>query len=369
MFTRRHMLQKLLTGLKSLALFHFMPSSAVMAAGRAEGAQQPHYKLLNGVSLRQLAASKAHHGPDGRFFNPLGHVRRRLKFTEVLHWKLFSENEYKPYLDDQPITQVQVDWQKIKSVRGLSVTFIKHASVLIKDLDKYLIIDPVFNPIFWFIKDYSPVGFDLKELPEIDHILITHGHYDHIHKASLSAFDPKTHVISPLGYDRIFSDLNMHHRRQLDWFDTYTDGQREITLLPCNHWTMRNPITGPNRALWGSYLIKTATGKTIYVSGDTAFFDGFDEIGKRYDIDLAIINLGAYAPRWFMAPSHMNPRETVDAFKQLRARKLMVVHWGTFRLGDEPVHFPPMDLREIMEQEGLLDRWIDLRHGQTVELA
>jgi len=291
-----------------------------------------------------------------------------LSVTELLRWKLLSENEYKPFLGDQPVTTVQVDWQKIKNSNGLSVTFIKHASVLIKDLDDYLIIDPVFNPIFWFIKDYSPVGFDLAELPKIDHILITHGHFDHIDKTSLSAFDRDTHVVSPIGYDAIFSDLRMHHRTQLDWYDTYTDGRREITLLPCNHWTMRNPITGPNRSLWGSYLIKTAAGKTIYVSGDTAFFDGFEEIGRQFDIDLAIINLGAYAPRWFMAPSHMNPRETVEAFKQLRARKLMVVHWGSFRLGDEPVHFPPKDLREILAEEGLLDSWIDLRHGQTVAL-
>jgi N-acyl-phosphatidylethanolamine-hydrolysing phospholipase D len=368
MITRRSFVQRLLVGLKSLALFHLVPPSPVLAAGQAEEAGELHYKLLNGVSLRRLAASKAHHGLDGRFLNPLGHVRRRLKLSELLRWKLFSENEYKPFLSEQPITDVQVDWEKIRNGNGLSVTFIKHASVLIKDLDAYLIVDPVFNPIFWFIKDFSPVRFDLEKLPRIDHILITHGHYDHIDKPTLSTFDTGTHVISPLGYDRIFSDLNMHHRTQLDWYDSYSDGRRQVTLLPCNHWTMRNPITGPNHSLWGSYLIKTAAGKTIYVSGDTAFFDGFDEIGRQFDIDLAIINLGAYAPRWFMAPSHMNPRETVAAFKQLRARKLMVVHWGTFRLGDEPVHFPPMALQEELRKEGLLESWIDLKHGQTVEI-
>ena len=129
---------------------------------------------------------------------------------------------------------------------------------------------------------------------------------------------------------------------------------------------MRNPISGPNRSLWGSYLIRTASGYTIYISGDTAYFDGFAQLGKEYDIDLAVFNVGAYEPRWFMAQSHINPRETVQAFKELNARKLLVVHWGTFRLGNEPVHFPPRQVKEELEKEGLLDRLVDLKHGQTL---
>jgi L-ascorbate metabolism protein UlaG (beta-lactamase superfamily) len=155
----------------------------------------------------------------------------------------------------------------------------------------------------------------------------------------------------------------------MDWFEVFADGPRKITFLPANHWTMRTPLRGPNRSLWGGYLIETAGGPTIYLSGDTAYFDGFSELGRDYDIDLAIFNLGAYAPRWFMAPSHMNPAETVRAFKELGAEKLIIVHWGTFRLGDEPVHFPPKDLKRELEKEGLVDRLVDLRHGQTLFLA
>lgn len=361
---RRLFIRKMIAGLKSMALLNIMPASAVLAA-TSEAARQPHYQPLNGRTLRSLAASKAHHGPNGQFLNPLGDARKRRKLGELLRWKLFSENEFKPHLAEQPVTPVHVDWTQLKNGNGASVTFIKHATVLIKDQDRYLIVDPVFNDILWFIKDFSPLAFDPREMPKVDHILITHGHYDHVDLPSLAAFDPGTHVISPLGYDDIFDPLGMKRRTPMDWYDVYTDGRREITFLPCNHWTMRSPITGPNRALWGSYLIKTAAGKTIYISGDTAFFDGFHEIGRQFDIDLAIINLGAYEPRWFMAPSHMNPRETVEAFKQLKAKQLMVVHWGTFRLGDEPVHFPPMALRREMEAEGLLDHWVDLKHGQT----
>jgi N-acyl-phosphatidylethanolamine-hydrolysing phospholipase D len=103
----------------------------------------------------------------------------------------------------------------------------------------------------------------------------------------------------------------------------------------------------------------------IYISGDSAYFDGFEQLADDYDIDLAIFNVGAYAPRWFMATSHMDPTETVQAFTEINARKLMIAHWGSFRLGDEPVHFPPLDLKQVLNEKGLSSRWIDLGHGQT----
>jgi L-ascorbate metabolism protein UlaG (beta-lactamase superfamily) len=129
---------------------------------------------------------------------------------------------------------------------------------------------------------------------------------------------------------------------------------------------MRNPLKGPNCSLWGSFIIRTAGGPTIFIAGDAAYFDRFQEIGAESSIDLAVFNLGAYEPRWFMAQSHMNPLEVVKAFEELRASRLMVVHWGTFRLGDEPVHFPPQDLQKALAAKGLLDRLVHLDHGQTL---
>jgi N-acyl-phosphatidylethanolamine-hydrolysing phospholipase D len=367
---RRDFLNKMAAGFKSLILLNLFPAAAVLGVKPQTAASAGHYKSLKYISLREIAANRLHHGEDGRFKNPLGTFRRRGNLSQVLYWKLFDENKFRSYLEEQPITPVQVDWEAVKRSDGLSVTFIKHASVLIKDGDSHLIVDPMFDEFFWFIKDFSPLAFDVSNMPKVDHILITHGHYDHASRPALAAFDRQTHLVTPMGYDRLFNSLKMRNRTQLDWYDSYdAGGGRRITLLPCNHWTMRNPITGPNHSLWGSYIIQTASGKTIYVSGDTAFFDGFSEIGRQYDIDLAIMNLGAYEPRWFMAPSHMNPPETLTAFKQLGAKKLMVVHWGTFRLGDEPVHFPPLQMRELMEREGLLDRYVDVKHGQTVYLT
>ena len=240
---------------------------------------------------------------------------------------------------------------------------------MIKDIDQYLLLDPVFSDLFFFIKDFTPFTFSMEEMPKPDHILISHGHYDHLDIPSLSKLDKNTHVISPLGYDEVFKETGMRNRTQMDWYDTQQQGTREITFLPSNHWTMRNPVAGPNRSLWGSYIIRTAGGPTIYLSCDTAYFDGFQEIGNDFDIDLAIINLGAFEPRWFMAQSHINPKETVQAFSELGAKRLVIIHWGTFRLGDEPVHYPPMALRKELEKSGLLDRWIDIKHGETFYLT
>lgn len=332
------------------------------------GVEQPslHYTPLNGRSLTEIAEQKLHHG-QGRFFNPVG-LPRDGRFWELLRWKL-SSNDFEAHLDEQPVVPVDIDWPAVTDHRGLSITFIKHAGLMIKAGKQHIYIDPVFDDIGFLIKDFTPRRFDLSDLPRADHILITHGHYDHLDKTSLERFPKDSHVITPLGYDEVFGDLQMKNRMQLDWFGRFESKQLRMTLLPANHWTMRNPIAGPNRSLWGSYLIETADGYTIYISGDTAYFDGFDQIGDMYDIDLAVFNLGAYEPRWFMAQSHTNPAETVRAFKALKASKLMIVHWGTFRLGDEPVHFPPRDIRSALEDAGLTDSLLDVRHGETYRVA
>ena len=360
---RRTFITKLFTGFISIASMNHLMRRETWAVGNEAMEDKLHYIPLNGRSLKEIALRKEHHGKD-RFISPLSSARRG-RLLKVLSWKFFHENRLKTYYDGEQVSPVSVDWKLIREHQGVSVTFLKHASVLIKDHDSYILLDPVFDDVFWFIKDFTPLLFDLNEMPKPHHVLLSHGHYDHLDKPSLAYISRHSHFISPLGYDDIFSDLGIRNRTQLDWYDTHHDGMREITFLPSNHWTMRNPVIGPNTSLWGSYLIRTTSGYTIYLSADTAYFDGFEQLGKDYDIDLAVINLGAYEPRWFMASSHINPEETVRAFRELNAKKLMVIHWGTFRLGDEPVHFPPMQLKQALKKEGLLDRFVDFRHGQT----
>jgi N-acyl-phosphatidylethanolamine-hydrolysing phospholipase D len=362
--SRRRFIRGLFAGGVAAGLMQGLPLTFLKRTAKASRSIKRVKKKAEGLSLREIAEGKMHHGQD-RFINPFTDAEHG-NILRVLSWKLFSKNDFESYYENEPETPVTLDWDPIRRSTGLSVTFLKHSCVLIKDRGRCLLIDPVFSSPFWFIKDFSPIEFDMGQIPGPDHILITHGHYDHLDRSTLSSFDRKTHVITPLGYDAIFTGLGMGNRTKLDWFDTFREGEMEITLLPCNHWTMRNPITGPNRSLWGSYIVRTASGPTLFISGDTAYFDRFREIGKEFSIDLAIFNLSAYEPRWFMASSHINPAETVKAFQELGAQHLMIVHWGTFRLGDEPVHFPPLDIRREMERHGMPDRLVHLDHGQTL---
>lgn len=359
---RRMFLKYLSIWGKRAALAGLLPAAFFTCGGRNRELAQKAVQKAGALSLRDIAAQKVHHGPDG-FLNPFSDENYG-NMSRVLSWKLFSHNEFKQYYKDEKTIPVSADWSAVNRHDDLSITFIKHASILIRDRGVVFLIDPIFGHIYPFIKDFSPLTFKPEDIPAPDHILITHGHYDHLDVDSLAHF-PGAHVISPMGYDKVLDGSDLR-RTKLDWFQSFKDGEREVVLVPANHWTMRGVISGPNSSLWGSFIIKTASGPTIYIAGDTGFFNGFEEIGREYNIDLAVFNLGAYEPRWFMKKSHINPEEVVTAFKQLKAKKLMIVHWGSFRLGDEPVHFPPLDMKKQMQEAGLADALIDLPHGRTL---
>jgi len=361
--TRRFFINRLFAWSKRIFILCLLPFGSISkAAFSAE--KKKDVGIQSVFNLREIARKKIHHGKN-QFVNPFNRENFGSPWR-IIQWKLFSKNNFKAFYDKERVTPVSIDWKTVKDKENLSITFVKHSCVMIKDVDKYILVDPLFFGIPGFFQDFSPLTSDINEIPPPDYVLITHGHYDHLDKPSLASLRKDTHVITPLGYNDILDDLKMKRRTQMDWFDTFSEGKLEITLLPCNHWTMRNPVVGPNRSLWGSFLIKTSDGFTIYISGDTSYFDGFSQIGKEFSIDLAIFNLGAYEPRWFMAASHMNPYETVQAFQELGARHLLIVHWGTFRLGDEPVHYPPRDLKRELVKRGISDRVIDLKHGQTL---
>ncbi len=361
---RRRFLIDMGRGLKTAALLGALPMGSARAAAGASAPEGVIHSPRTGPGLREIAARRLHHGAD-RYINPFSPETPR-NMGRLLVWKLFSKNAYRPQYAREQVRPVTVDWGPVWRHPGVSVTFLKHAGLMIKDRDAYLLVDPVFFDLFRFIQDFSPLAFDVGQIDRPAHVLITHGHYDHLDRATLSSLGKDTHVITPLGHDAVFEDLGMRRRTQLDWFGSFSDGRLRVTLLPCNHWTMRNPFRGPNRSLWGSYLVETAAGIKIFVSGDTAYFEGFEELGGLFDIDLAIFNLGAYEPRWFMARSHANPEETLRATRELGARYLMIVHWGTFRLGDEPVFLPPEDIRKALGADGGGLGLLDAAHGQTV---
>jgi len=361
--TRRAFIKGCITWSKVAAMFGLLPACAVRRSSTRAEKERLTSVNMQALSLREIAQKKLHHG-DNCYLNLFGGP------THVNYWPIFFklQNMHNPFVELYPqerVVPVSIDWEAVKRSTGLSITFIKHACVMIKDLEQYILVDPLFFRLP-YLKDFTPLTSDIKKMPQPDHVLVTHGHRDHMDKPSLASLKRNTHVITPLGYEKVFESLTMNRRTQMDWFDTFNQDGREITLLPCKHWTMRNPFRGTNHSLWGSFLIKTASGPTIYISGDTGYFRGFREIGEEYSIDLAIFNLSAYEPRSVMSPAHMNPCETVKAFQELRARHLLIVHWGSLRLGYEPVYSPPIELQRELQKADLIDRLIHLTHGQTL---
>ncbi|CAB1063138.1 hypothetical protein D1BOALGB6SA_7921 [Olavius sp. associated proteobacterium Delta 1] len=236
-----------------------MPGMASACGGRSAAKNRQIATEAENISLREIAHRKLHHG-DGCFLNLFGGPvhgnpwRPSLSQSVKNSDSILYNYSYKPYYKDERVVPVSIDWDAVANNPELSITFIKHACIMIKDRNQYILIDPVFFDLP-VVKAFTPLDFDIKDMPAPDHVLITHGHYDHLDVPSLAALIPQTHVISPLGYNSVFNDLKMNHRTQLDWYDTFEQDGTAIKLLPCMHWTMRNPLMGANNSLCGSFRL------------------------------------------------------------------------------------------------------------------
>ena len=363
-------------GLKALISLYAIPLGAGCArlpgsgtSTRSEQAAIEMKELLAQIGLEAFSQQRLHH-IEGGYRNPFNPSHRR-GLWPFLKWRLFSDSRYRDCYHREEVLPVDFRENGRGTNSHPTITYINHASVFVRDKGRSLLLDPVFFGLPGFIKDYTPIPAVPPAFLKPDVVLVSHGHYDHLDKRSLKRLDTATTVVAPPGYGELFKLSGLADHVILDWFDTCEVKEWRITCLPANHWTMRNPITGPNSALWGGFSVTTPSGYRIYFSGDTAFFDGFDQIGRLPSgpFDLAVINLGAYEPRWFMQHSHLNPAECVTAFEQLGARWLLPIHWGTFRLGDEPVYLPPEELRQGMADRGLADQLLVLAHGDNWELS
>jgi L-ascorbate metabolism protein UlaG (beta-lactamase superfamily) len=236
-----------------------------------------------------------------------------------------------------------------------SLTWIGHATFLLTLGGRKVITDPVLrHRLPGFIPRHGEPGIPLDALPPLDVVLVTHNHWDHLDAWSLRRLGPRPTYVTPLGNARLLRAAGAERVVELDWWDTTEVGGLQITLTPSRHWSMRFPWDR-NDMLWGGFVVTSKDG-TAYHSGDTAAFDGFAEIGRRLGpIDWALLPIGAYDPRWFMADQHLNPEEAVDAAVQMQARTMVAMHWGTFRLTDERLDEPPRRARAEWQRRRLPD--------------
>jgi L-ascorbate metabolism protein UlaG (beta-lactamase superfamily) len=234
--------------------------------------------------------------------------------------------------------------------QGARLTWLGHASWLVQLDGVSLLIDPIFSEsIGPGVRRHVPPAMGSAHLPDIAAQLVTHNHRDHLDLPSLKAV--RQPIIAGLGLAEFFASHALACT-ELDWWTATRVGDVTVRFVPSQHWSRRG-LSDVNETLWGGFVIEGSSAR-LYHSGDTAYFDGFTEIGRRVgSIDAALLPIGAYEPAWFMSKQHMNPEEATRAFADLGACEFVAMHWGTFQLTDEPLDEPPLRLGREWQRLGL----------------
>ncbi|WP_439651680.1 MBL fold metallo-hydrolase [Microvirga puerhi] len=328
-----------------------------------------HHKPPKAVRNPYYSGPASDHFDGLRFFSPVQAPDKTLK--DLLRWRREGKGAAWPKRHPSPFRD-----KPPERVEGLRITLIGHASFLIQAAGLNILADPVFSerasPLpFAGPKRVNPPGIAFSDLPPIDVVLITHNHYDHLDLATLGRLwrDHRPRFVAPLGNDTIirarYPDIPVTTG---DWGDAFDLGHGITAhLTPSYHWSARG-MRDRRMALWCAYVLTTPAG-TVYHIGDTGFGDGeiFRAVRARFGPPrVAHLPIGAYEPRWFMKPQHMNPEDAVQAFQLLGAEQALGHHWGTFRLTDEAIDAPPQALAAALAEAATpAERFRPLRPGEV----
>ncbi len=258
----------------------------------------------------------------------------------------------------------------------LGITFIGHSSFLVQMAGRNLLIDPVFATRLILLRRARRPGVRIADLPPIDAVLLTHAHMDHLnvpslrtivrHARRLTGVAPQ--AIVPRGVRDLIEKLGFRNVTELEWWQSTTleadtpEQQIHVTMTPCQHWGAR--MFSDTHRHYGGYVLR-GSGHSVYHSGDTAYFNGFREIGERLQPEVALLPIGAYYPDSYRAV-HTSPEDALQGFIDLRTATTMIpMHFGTFPLGKEPMSEPPVRLVAAAERAGIADRVNVLSEGET----
>jgi L-ascorbate metabolism protein UlaG (beta-lactamase superfamily) len=283
-----------------------------------------------------------------RFFNPHENAR---PLGDVVKWMRTRQRTPWP----SRVALVPHDPPPARVDPGrVAVTFIGHSTFLLRTASTVILTDPVFTQHAGPFGRLGPPrvrppAIAIRDLPPVDLVLVSHNHYDHLQPSSLRAFKDTATFVAPLGAG---SHTGVRVSPELDWWQSRRVGDAEVTCVPAQHFSARTPWDR-NRTLWCGFVVRV-DGVVLYFAADTGYTPQFVEIGTRCpSIDLALLPIGAYEPRWFMSPVHMNPEEAVRAHLDVRARVSLGMHFGTFQLTDEGIDEPVRALERAREQHGV----------------
>ena len=314
-----------------------------------------------GTNLYTVEKKPYHHLPDGTFRNPEGSPKRdsNVKWS----YKIFNAERKKikiEFPEDHVVPRDKVLKNLQQNKDNDYITWIGHATFLIKLGDTTIITDPLFSkntgPLIFGPKRYVEPAIKLNEIPKIDLLLLTHNHYDHLDASAIRNFPHKdSKVVLPLKLSKYFKrykDVN-----ELDWYDKIqVNKDIKVTLLPAVHWSKRS-LWDTNKTLWGNFLIEYK-GKKILFASDTGYGNIYKELGNKYGpIDVTFINIGAYnfypmMPEKDKSVYHTNPEEALKIGQDLKSKKVIGMHWGTVVLSLESIMEPPKRFKDSAKKFG-----------------
>jgi L-ascorbate metabolism protein UlaG (beta-lactamase superfamily) len=282
----------------------------------------------------------SHVNADGTFFNPW---MERPEFRG--NWRSRGKERFDDFPEEK-YSHVENDYSYLLDSNYDSISFVGHASTVIKMNGETIFTDPFFSKRAVIIKKKVALKFDFSKIPSRPVVLISHNHYDHLDKNAVKKMIKKDAVfLVPLKLKSFFTKLGAKEVYELDWWESVQVGSLTYTFLPAQHWSRRIGQKAGS-TLWGGWLIQGS--KTVYFSGDSGYFRGFEEFGNRFDIDYAIIGAGAYEPRWFMHYQHLNVQEFFRAADELKAGVSIPVHFGVISLSDEPLVYPLYEIDKFL---------------------
>lgn len=251
----------------------------------------------------------------------------------------------------------------------MGVTFIGHASFFVQVSSQNVLIDPNFARWLFVLKRLRRPGVYVRDLPPIDLVLVTHAHFDHLHRPSLRAIVQHTvrrtgaapTIVVPNHVFDLVSDLGFENVVELDWWNSFRHRSLTVTHVPSRHWGAR--IIKDSHRGYGGFVLHDGS-QSLYHAGDTAYFSGFREIGRRLSPEVALLPIGAYQPESFRNV-HTSPADATRAFLDLKAKWMVPMHYGTFRLSHEPMDEPLQLLEKEAKSHGIEDRVCVLQEGVT----